>query len=90
MKLNNMEQKEFTEMFFRMIWKWDIYETQVIRNKMILNKKYPGQLFNKCKKFSDRWRIDLHDALHAILSGGDKRKSEIQRVQESYKKTGRI
>lgn len=68
-----------------MIRKWDIYGTQVIRNKMLLNKKYPEQLMNKCRRFSDRWNIDIHDALHHIISSG-----EIDRVAKNYRATGRI
>ena len=80
-----MKLNEFEEMFFNVIKKWDVYSTQVIRNKMILNNKYKNELHNTCELIAFRNHISVHDALHSYLSNG-----EIRRVKNEYSTTGKI
>lgn len=80
-----MSTKDFEEMFFKVITKWDIYDTQVIRNKMLLNKDYKNKLHKTCELIAFRNHISVHDALFSYLSHG-----EISRVRDEYLTTNKI
>ena len=79
--MEKMNVQEFTDLFFKVIEKFDDSATQVIRNKMLFNKKYPEQLLNRCKRYNERYCISIHDALYSILTHG-----EIDKVKERYLK----
>lgn len=80
-----MDKKEFTDMFFRVIEIFHYPETRIIKMKMLLNKKYPERLKNRCEKKSDRYCISVHDALISILSHG-----EITKVYNRYMNTNKL
>lgn len=85
MKLRGISIEEFEELFFKVIQKWNIYDTQVIRHKVLLNKKYKNKLHSTCELISYRNGINIHDALFSYLSNG-----EISRVTNEYKQTGSL
>lgn len=76
---------EFEELFFKVIQKWDVYDTQIIRHKVLLNKKYKNKLHSTCELIAYRNCISVHDALFSYLSHG-----EISRVTNKYKQTGSL
>ena len=80
-----MNVKEFEDMFFKAITKWDIYDTQLIRNKVLLNNDYKNKLHKTCELIAFRNRISISDALFSYLSHG-----EISRVRNEYLTTGKI
>ena len=80
----DMNENQFTEMFFQVIKQWDLYATQVIRNKVLLNKRYTKNLYKRCKKESEKYCISFHDSLYSVLRNG-----EIQKVTANYIKTNK-
>ena len=80
-----MNTKEFTEMFFRVIEKFEGPGIRVLKFKMLINKNYAKRLKKRCEIKSGKTLISVHDALFSILTNG-----EISKVYNDYLKTQKI